>query len=254
MSRCCDTTAVDCGSCGLIPKAAWDGMPGELLTKLAERKTIRRLARGEHLFHQGGRCDALFRVLSGVVMLQKGDREGNALIVQMVRKGATIGYRAFVRDEPHEVSAFCATDVVVCHIPAHLARWAFQQNRELERGFATHLARELDQTENQILNILALTVRDRVLVLLDQMAEEFGTPVGDGLRIETPILRTDMAAMLGIARETMSRCIRLIESEGLLRFDRVSVHAPSAARFHEAIAAIRGTQTAATPDTGMAAG
>lgn len=237
----CDSTPNgNCRDCGLIAPSAWDGVSPLVASQLAERKTIRTVRRGIHLFHQGGQCDALYRVLSGVVLLQKGDHDGNSLIVQMVNKGSTIGYRAFLRDAPHEVSAFCATDAVVCHIPAYLARWAFDQHRDLERRFAANLASDLDQTENQILNILALTVRDRVLVLLDQMAEEFGVREGDGLRIATPLLRTDMAAMLGIARESMSRCIRSIEREGLLKFTRSSVYAPSFERFRAAIAAIRG--------------
>ncbi|MGE5548530.1 MAG: Crp/Fnr family transcriptional regulator [Solirubrobacterales bacterium] len=240
MSMCSsgDPANIGCGNCGIIPHSTWDEVPSPVLETLAQRKTIRTIPKGSFLFHQGGACEALYRLLSGVVLLKKGDHDGNSLVVQMVRKGATIGYRAFLRNEAHCVSAYCATDVVVCHIPSRVARWAFEQNHRLEQAFAANLASDLDQTENQILNILGLTVRDRVLVLLAQMAEEFGSRDGDGMRIETPLLRTDMAAMLGIARESMSRCIRAVEEEGLLEFRRESVYAPSWERFEAAIAAI----------------
>lgn len=231
---------ISCRNCGIISPSAWDEVSSQVLTKLAERKTIRKVKKGSYLFHQGGSCEAVFRLLSGVVLLRKGDHDGNSLVVQMVRRGSTIGYRAFIRDEPHAVSAFCATDAVICHIPARVARWAFERHRVLERSFATNLAQDLDQTENQILNILALSVRDRVLVLLHQMAEEFGSREGDGLRIATPLLRSDMAAMLGIARESMSRCIRSMEEDGIVYFARDGIYAPSFERFQAANAAIRG--------------
>lgn len=231
---------VTCGKCGILDPSAWEGIPVEVRDKLAERKSIRRIAKGGHLFHQGGRCDALYRLVSGVILLRKTDQDGNSLVVRMANASSTLGYRAFIREEPHAVSAYCATDVVVCHIPAHTARWAFEQSRPLQMQFAANMANDLDQTENHVLNILALTVRDRVLALIDEMARDFGRPEGNGLRIAMPILRSDMAAMLGIARESMSRCIRALEEDGLVLFERNSVFAPSLARFNAVLAEIQG--------------
>lgn len=218
----------------------WDGMPPEFLDALSRRKVIRHLKRGTYLFHQGDECDAVFRLLSGVLLLRKGDQDGHSLVVRMVRPGATLGYRALVRTEPHSVSAHCATDVVVCQIPARTARWAFEQNRALERDFAANMVRDIDRSENQALNMLTLCVRDRVLVLLHQMAEHFGRREGDGLRIETPISKSDMASMLGIARESMSRCIRLIEEQGIAEFHGDGVYAPSFGHFQSVVQDILG--------------
>lgn len=242
----CPTTpaAENCVGCSFAPLHVWQEMPPEFMTSLTERKTVRRLKRGSYLFHQGDPCDAVFRLLSGVLLLRKGDHEGNSLVVRMVRPGSTLGYRALIRGEVHSVSAHCATEAVVCHIPARVARWAFEQNRALERDFVANLVRDIDQVEDQALNMLTLCVRDRVLVLLHQMAEHFGRRDGAALCIDTPVSKSDMAAMLGIARESMSRCIRLIEEQGLLVFHHEGVVAPSADRFEDAVATILGTSPA----------
>lgn len=229
-----------CDACDFAPASVWSDMPADFMTSLAERKTVRKLKRGSYLFHQGDPCDAVFRLLSGVLLLRKGDHDGNSLVVRMVRPGSTLGYRALVRGEVHSVSAHCATEVVVCHIPARAARWAFEQNRALERDFVANLVRDIDQIEDQALNMLTLCVRDRVLVLLHQMAEHFGRDEGEALCIDTPVSKSDMAAMLGIARESMSRCIRLIEEQGLLRFHHDGVVAPCRKRFQAAVDAILG--------------
>lgn len=233
-----DGDDIHCGSCGCIAPAIWAGTSPEFLATLSARKSIRVFRKGSYLFHQGDECEAVSRLLSGVLLLRKGDHEGNSLVVRMLRPGATVGYRALVRDEIHTVSAHCATEVTVCQIPARVARWAFEQNRALERDFAAAMARDIDLAENQALNMLNLCVRDRVLVLLHQMAEHFGHAEGECLRIEPPVNKSDMAAMLGIARESMSRCIRLIEEQELLRFDSDGVLAPSAARFQAVVGEI----------------
>lgn len=240
-----DTTAqTNCTACNSVPKFVWEGASADFIATLSARKTIRKLKKGSYLFHQGGECDAVFRLLSGVLLLRKGDHDGNSLVVRMIRPGSTMGYRALVRNEPHSVSAHCATEVVVCQIPARAARWAFEQNRSLQKDFAANMVRDIDRTENQALNLLTLCVRDRVLVLLHQMAEHFGRREGEGLRIDTPVSKSDMAAMLGIARESMSRCIRTIEEQDLLRFDSDGVHAPSFDRFQSTVAEILGPMDA----------
>lgn len=244
--------SASCATCSFAPAHVWTDMPPEFMATLAERKTVRKLKRGTYLFHQGDGCDAVYRLLSGVLLLRKGDHDGNSLVVRMVRPGSTLGYRALVRAEPHSVSAHCATDVVVCHIPARAARWAFEQNRALERDFAAGMVREIDRMEDQALNMLTLCVRDRVLVLLHQMAEYFGHAEGEALRIATPISKSDMAAMLGIARESMSRCIRLIEEQGLLEFHSDGVFAPSRDRFMETVAAILGEVQPPLPNSSAA--
>ncbi|MGE5515962.1 MAG: Crp/Fnr family transcriptional regulator [Bacteroidota bacterium] len=229
-----------CSTCTCVPADIWDGMSAEFMEGLARRKAVRTLKRGSYLFHQGYECEAVFRLLSGVLLLRKGDHEGHSLVVRMVRPGATLGYRALVRNEVHSVSAHCATDVVVCQIPARAARWAFDNNRALEREFASNMVRDIDRSENQALNMLTLCVRDRVLVLVHQLAEYFGRHDGDALRIEAPLSKSDMAAMLGIARESMSRCIRLIEEQQILEFSGDGITAPSFALFQSTVAAILG--------------
>ena len=239
MAACPDIpVSVNCATCRCLPPDVWDNIQPDVAATLTTRKSIRTLKKGSYLFHQGGECDAIFRLLSGVLLLRKGDHEGNSLVVRMVRPGAAMGYRALVRGEPHAVSAHCATDVTVCHIPAHAARWAFEQNRALERDFAADMVRDIDRSENQALNMLSLCVRDRVLVLLHQMAEHFGEREGDGLRIRPPVSKSDMAAMLGIARESMSRCIRAVEEQDLLEFHNEGVFAPSYERFLATVAEI----------------
>jgi CRP/FNR family transcriptional regulator len=229
-----------CTDCASAPRHVWENMPPDFMLALAGRKTVRKLGRGDYLFHQGDACGAVFRLLSGVLLLRKGDRDGHSVVIRMMRPGSTLGYRALVRGEPHTVSAHCVTDVVVCHIPAQAARWAFEQNRALEREFAADMVRNIDCVEDQALQMLTLCVRDRVLVLLHQMAGHFGRRDGDGMYIKTPVSKSDMAAMLGIARESMSRSIRRIENEGLLEFHPDGVSVPSVDRFDESVAAILG--------------
>lgn len=236
-----DPCAVTCRTCGLVSAKAWDDVPDGVVQGLNSRKTIRKLPKGTVLFHEGDPVTALFRLLSGVVLLRKGDRDGNSVVTRMVTPYATLGFRAFAARDCHSVAAHCATDTVVCCIPADAAELAFANNRPLERAFALHVAHELAYAEDAVLAQMRLAVRDRLLLLLAQMAERFGQAQADGsVLVDMPILRSDVAAMAGIARETFSRCMRKIETDGLLRFHGSRLRIPDPAALAAATAAIRG--------------
>lgn len=232
--------AVTCRTCGLVTPETWDRVPDGVVRGLNSRKTIRNVAKGTVLFHEGDPVTALFRLLSGVVLLRKGDHDGNSVVTRMVTPYATLGFRAFAAGDVHSVAAHCATDAVVCWIPADAAELAFANNRPLERAFALHVAHELTYAEDAVLAQMRLSVRERLLLLLAQMAERFGETQADGtVSVPLPILRSDIAAMVGIARETFSRSVRKIEADGLLRFQGNFVHIPDPDALARAIAAIR---------------
>ena len=223
--------ALTCRTCGIVTPETWDEVPDAVVRGLNSRKTIRRLPKGTVLFHDGDAVAALYRLLSGVVLLRKGDHDGNCVITRLVIPDGTLGFRAFAAGQPHSVAAHCATDVVVCCIPADAAELAFANNRALERAFAQHVAQELAYVEDAVLAQMRLPVRPRLILLLAQLVETFGEEQPDGsVLAPLPVLRSEIAAMAGIARETFSRSLRKIEAEGLLLFvgNAVSVPDPAA--------------------------
>ncbi len=228
--------AVTCQTCGLVTPDSWTGVPAQILSTLSTRKTIRTFRKGDTFFHEGDEVSALYRLLQGVVLLRKVDHDGNSIVTRMVVPYATFGFRAFATKERHTVTAQCASDVRVCCIPADVAELAFANNRSLERAFAQHVAHELDYAEDAILARMTLSMDDRLLLLFGQLVERFGQPEPDGSwSAEVPVLRRDLAAIVGIARESFSRALARMEAEDLLRFDGPLLRIPSIDKFRQAV-------------------
>ncbi|MBR9972343.1 Crp/Fnr family transcriptional regulator [Magnetospirillum sulfuroxidans] len=187
---------------------------------LNRRKCIRQLARGEVLFHQGDVVSSLYRLLDGIVLMRQVDSGGTVVTPHMACAGATIGFRAFVDGGVHGVSAVCATDVVLCRIPADVAAQAFSGSHPLERAFARHVAAELSETEDFVLAMTSRPVRDRLLLVFARLYRQFGCHGENGVcRLPLPLLRSDIAGLAGIARETFSRAMHALEEEGLVRLE-----------------------------------
>lgn len=237
-----------CLNCGIVAPESWTPDSVAVLNHLNTRKTIRKIGKGSFLFHEGDPVTALFRLLHGVILLRKGDHEGNSIVTRMVTPSATLGFRAFMANERHSVTAQCATDITVCCIPAEAAEAAFTTNRSLERVFAQHVAQEIEYAENVIIAHMKLTVYDRLILIFDQLATEFGSEAeGDSWIVPVPVLRSDLASMAGIARESFSRCLARIEAEQIILYVGKVIHIPSMRHFRSVVEAVRRRHSALSP-------
>lgn len=229
-----------CGTCGLIRPEDWAGAPAATIATLNRRKCIRQVGRGSMLFHQGDRVDSLYRLLDGIVLLRHLDSGGAMVTPHMVSPGQTLGFRAFVDGNVHGVSAECATDVVLCHIPADVAALAFSGSHPLERAFARHVAAELTDTEDALLAVSILPVPQRLLLVFARLCRLAGGMGENGeYRLVLPLLRADIAALAGIARETFSRAMHGLEDEGWLRLQGEVAMIADVARFRRGVELIQ---------------
>ena len=72
----------------------------------------------------------------------------------------------------------------------------------------------------QLLALLGLRrIEDRVRVFIEQMAQDYGMPCEDGLRLSRRLIHQDIASALSTKRVTAKRVVGLLRKEGWLKFD-----------------------------------
>ena len=79
------------------------------------------------------------------------------------------------------------------------------------------LARRLRDTNNALAATSFLSVKGRVARALLSLAEAFGQDLGDGrILIRQKVTQSDLAAMAGIARENVSRILKVWSGHSLV--------------------------------------
>lgn len=195
--------------------------------------------KGGFLFQAGTPVAAVFAVLDGAVVRRKVNVGGEPSAVDLVTRGGIVGYRAWLGYGTHRLSAQCVTDCLVCRIPADALDRVLATDRALEQELLADVADDLGNAQERILQVATLSVRDRLLVVLAQLSRHFTTMNDERtLVLAPPVSRTDMAALAGMTPESLSRCIRALEAEGLAHFSRHHVVIPAAGRFRAALAEI----------------
>jgi CRP/FNR family transcriptional regulator len=201
------------------------------LCELAEEKesvvravrTIVRYSAGQVIFYQGQPPFAIYCLGSGAAKIYKSSEGGGRIIIRVLGAGEIIGYRAVLANEPYAATAEAIKPTTACVI----TRESFLEILRVSPGLCERLlakmARELRISEEQLLTIANEPVRRRVARLLLLMLKAGGTPMRANSRIPTVYRRNEMAQMIGTTPETLSRMLRLMTSQGLIRVTRSEI-------------------------------
>lgn len=215
-------------NCFMCPHRAseWCAL-GEGLAELNESKTSNTYQAGQAVFYQGNPCMGIYCIEEGTVALRKCDAQGNEVIVRLVHAGEVLGARTFFTDGEYSASAVALTPTRVCFIDKSTAKRLLSNNPQVNQAFLKSIAQALHQAEEDKLHFATLSVRARLAHLLLKLKDRYGRLESNySLYIELPLSRQDMASMIATRPETLSRTIRAMEKDGVVKFQKRAVKVP----------------------------
>ncbi len=226
----------NCFTCQSRARSEWCALTDDELRLLDNAKVVRQYRPGEVIYHQGDPCRGIHCFESGLVGIRKIDADGNSILLGLAYPGDTLGYRSFLVGEDHGASAEALRPSTICFINSATVSTLLNHNPALGLRFLQTAARELGAAEERILQSVTLSVRARFAHLLLVLKERYATTAKNGtLELELPLARQDLAAMIGIRPETMSRAIRQLEEDGVAYFSGRSVQVPDMKRLFREI-------------------
>ena len=218
-------TSRNCFTCQSRGRTEWCVLTDDELALLDQGKISRQYLPGDVIFHEGDECHGVHCIESGLIGIRKMDAAGNEILLRLSHPGDTMGYRSFLAGNDHNNSAEALEQSVVCSVSGPTVRALLEKNPTLGLRFLKHAAKDLDDAEEKVLQSTASPVRARFAHLLLVLKDRYGIAGEDGsLILELPLSRQDMAAMIGIRPESMSRAIRSFEEDDIAHFSGRRVH------------------------------
>ncbi|MBS0232675.1 MAG: helix-turn-helix domain-containing protein [Proteobacteria bacterium] len=166
-----------------------------------ERGTIRRIEAKEHVFCDGDPRTHVFRIEEGVIALSKLLGDGRRQIIEFAYPGDYIGLGT-LREHIFDAQATCAAKVRC------LSATALEQEASRDASLALRLYKavsaELAAARSLLVSVGQQSAMERLagfLVGLSARTE------GDENVVKLPMRRSDIADLLGLTIETVSRTI-----------------------------------------------
>lgn len=207
--------ALACEKCPVRDSAACSVLTEDERNELARAGRTRHLARGEILFAAGDEDTACATLVSGALKITSFDEDGNERILALIHPTGFVG-EMFAPFPAHDVVAL--TDSQLCVFARADMTRALEQHPALTRALLRrsqedlHLARKLLALGS---GFGANEQVSKLLLALAQAASE--SPCHPRMLFELPLTRGEMASMLGVTIETVSRALTALERAAIIR-------------------------------------
>jgi CRP-like cAMP-binding protein len=178
---------------------------------------------GDYVFFEGDPAQRLYVVQAGEVKLIKHSESGQDAILRVFTPGEVFGGIAFLGGKKYPASAQAQTDVKALSIAGDAFRDVVQRHPEVAVTVIRVLAGRLQEAHEQMRQLAAERVERRLARMLLKLADQVGVAVDEGVRIDMPITRQDLAEMTGTTLETVSRIISRWRREGIVEAGREQI-------------------------------
>jgi CRP/FNR family transcriptional regulator len=173
--------------------------------------------RGEIIFCPGTEHQSIHLLECGVVRIFRLSASGAETTFYYVSPGEVFGTESLLVGDGEENFAQALTPSRAWQIPRGEFAQAVLRDGSVLRELARQLGRRIKLAENRIEDGVFRDVEARVARVLLELAERFGTSADSGwTRLDLPMTQSDLAALVGITRQSVNASLRGLGAAGLL--------------------------------------
>jgi len=205
---------------GLPPFA---GLDAPALDSILSQARSLRFPKDAEIFTQDGEAEHFFLLLSGHVRVVRTTPGGDQVIARYINEGELLGIAVAMGRTTYPASAVAAVDCIVLAWPNIV--WPRLQARHPAFGVNAYqaLGARLEETQARVVEMSTQQVEQRIASAVLRLVTQSGRKTPDGIEIDFPISRQDIAEMTGSTLHTVSRLLSAWEDEGIVLSRRQKV-------------------------------
>lgn len=207
-----------CDTCLVRNRAICAALDAQELVTLNAIGRRRNIVPGQSLMWEGDDSLMVANVIEGVLKLSTGTGDGREQIVGIVYPSDFIG-RPFGTQSQHTVTAL--TEAQVCTFTRQDFDRFAREHPDLEHKLLQRTLDELDRARNWMLLLGRKTASEKIASFLLDMSQRLGDTgcqprAGDAPHFQLPFGRQQIADILGLTIETVSRQMTRLRADGVI--------------------------------------
>jgi len=179
------------------------------LQKIVPDIVRRHFRQGEVIFREGDPGQVLYLIQSGQVRIYVNGLDGSETsVILFGRPGEIFGELAVVDGLPRSATAVALEETLLLTIERERFRRHLCQAPPLALNFMQELSLKLRYNTRQMDSLANLPVPQRLARKLMELAQSYGRAEAEGVRIDLTLTQTDLASLIGAARESINKSLR----------------------------------------------
>ncbi|MBC7401035.1 MAG: response regulator [Mucilaginibacter sp.] len=181
------------------------------LKKIIQERKVRQFKKNQVIYYEGDKGNGLYLLINGSVKTIKLAEDGRELMTGIYGPDTYLGIHAMLANEDYTDTATALEDSLLCLIPKDQLEQLLNMYPVVAREFIKLLSNDIREKEEQLLQLAYHSVRKRMAEAMVRLSRQHVTE-GESFKIS----REDLAAMAGMATETVSRTLSDFKDEGLI--------------------------------------
>lgn len=203
--------------------ALFAGLAASDVQRIAAAAHSRRAQTGEFYFLQGDPAERIYVLVEGRLKLSQSAADGQQALLRVIGPGTLFGAVALAQGGAYPVSAQAAeSSQAVYWTPLELMAFV-QKLPQLAPNALKLMADQVQEFQERYLHLATERVERRLARTLLRLAGQTGRKTDEGVLIDLPLTRQDLAEMSGTTLFSVSRILNQWETQGLVAVGREKV-------------------------------
>jgi CRP-like cAMP-binding protein len=195
-------------------------LPAEAIEEINTQFRDQGYTASETVYFVGDQAKRLYVVASGNVKLVRHSPAGQDVLLDMLTPGEFFGSLAVLGDATYQDTAQAQTPACILSIDADDFQHILETYPPVALAALNITSARLKEAHETIQQLSAYSVEQRIAAVLLKLADKLGEQQSDGLLIQMPLSRQDLAEMTGTTPETASRIMSQFKQDDLIRTGR----------------------------------
>ena len=177
--------------------------------------TRRKIARGDNLFRNGDKFNALYAIRTGFFKTRISAEDGRDQVTGFQMAGEIIGLDGIVSDH-HTCDAVALEDAEVCVMPFDRIEELSREITSLQRHVHKIMSREIVRENGVMLLLGSMRAEERLAAFLLNLVQRLHARGFSQSELVLRMTREEIGSYLGLKLETVSRTFSKFVEEGVV--------------------------------------
>lgn len=193
----------------------------DLLKDLREGRNINSYKKKQLIYAVGNHPTYMYFILKGKVKTSRHNEDGKEIITRIFNEGEFLGYKALLEEGTYQDEAEAITPAELAVIPRSDFEALVYSNMDVMRKFLRLLTSNISESEQHLLGLAYNSLRKKVADALLYLYRKYNPDKTAGFSLD--IGRDNIAAIAGVAKESLIRTLGDFRDEQLIRIEEGSI-------------------------------
>jgi CRP-like cAMP-binding protein len=182
---------------------------------------FKKTKKGEIIYFSNSDVPRIFLLKKGNIKIVSVDEEGNETIKDIIQKGDLFGELSLENDiKSNEYAKALTDEILICSFLLSDFEDLILRNPNLALSYTKFIGLKMKRLKNSYSNLIFKDAKSRLFQFLKDWAEKEGFFDGNKVMIENYLTQNDIAQIICTSRQTATKLLGEMESNGMLIYNR----------------------------------